>query len=178
MFEESFLWRTSSQNAATLLKWLFMFRLHYQLQETEGLPVSHGWAPSWFPSVSSPAHFLSRSVLFPLFSHPLLQMWLDWSRLFISLPATLPSDYSPALLTVFSNPFVQISQTYIGLSQLLICSTPLASAVTQRNLYGFETCSCVTYSFHNISLCPSYLISCLFSNSLVYFFPGWELLDS
>lgn len=51
-------------------------------------------------------------------------MWLQWNSLFISLPNTLPSDYFPVLLSVFPNPFVQISQTHIVLSHPLICFIP------------------------------------------------------
>lgn len=101
------------------------FRLHYQLQDTEGLSVPHGWTASWF------SHIFPSSALFPLFF---------LCCLFVSLPTTLLSDYSPAPLSIFSNPFVQISQACITLSQLLICDTS-AFAVTRLNLYRFCTTS-------------------------------------
>lgn len=105
--------------------------------------------------------YLSQFTLYPVlycslsFFSPLLsQMWQQQSSLFISLPTTLPSDYFPALLSIFPNPFVQISQTYISLSQLLICHA-LFFANTHLNLYWFCPWSCAIAPFLQLLIYPS-----------------------
>lgn len=104
------------------------FRLHYQLQETEGLSVPHGWTASWF------SHIFPSSVCSYLFlPHCSLITPLPFSQSFL---IRLFKFLKP--VSLFHNSWYAILQ-------------PLPSP----NLIftGFVP-------HHNISFCPSYLLSC------------------
>lgn len=170
-----FFCRLAAENTTKLLK-QFKFRLHYQLQETEGLSVPHGWTPSWFSHIfPSSLFFLSCSVLFPLFFSAVC------SYLFLphcSLITPLPFSQSFLIrLFKFLKPVSLFHNSWYAILQ------PLPSP----NLIftGFVP-------LHNISFCPSYLLSCpspslqinlsffLFhcfsaTFSFLFFLPGWEI---
>lgn len=114
------------------------FRLRYQLQETEGLSVPHGWTASWF------SHIFPSSVLFPLFFPSAVCSYLFLPH--CSLITPLPFSQSFLIrLFKFLKPVSLFHNSWYAILQ------PLPSP--DLIFTGFVP-------HHNISFCPSYLLSC------------------
>lgn len=182
------LFRLETTATAQRLKSRLQQQLHRKLLETEGLSVPHSVRILSYLSQLNfyPVLYIS----LPLFTSSIfLSLRCDCSDVlgsYLFLPLFLPSDYFPALLSIFPNPSVKIPQTHITLSDLLICLTP-SFAATQFNLFQFCTCTCDISQFLLLLLsslfprCLSQSILASFSSTASahlfssFLLPEWEI---